>query len=158
MTMVELNEKALEAAEKAWIGDTRLGLYPERRDALANAITVYIAAARNSEEHRRRAAGPSEVKWPMPDPLKKYKDAALPAPDDGLVGRLLAEATAFVAMDGEYDISTGHLLNEAATALRYKAEQIERLTRERDVALENYTRAWNERDAQRRLSRPPSCT
>lgn len=39
---------------------------------------------------------------------------------------------------------------EAATALQSQAEQIERLTRERDVALENYTRAWNERDAQRR--------
>lgn len=26
-----------------------------------------------SEERRRRAAGPSKVLWPMPDPLAKYK-------------------------------------------------------------------------------------
>ena len=57
--------------------------------------------------------------------------AALPAPD-GLVERLLAEATAFFAMDGEYDISTGHLLHEAATVIQTLQRERDELAVERD--------------------------
>lgn len=56
-------------------------------------------AAYSSEERRRRAAGPSEVKWPMPDPLKKYKDSANAldlSPAEGQV-RLSKELTDILA-------------------------------------------------------------
>lgn len=75
--------------------------------------------------------------------------SAIPAPDDGLVGRLRYRVENPSAWDS-FDQGGSDLCREAATALQYQAEQIERLTRERDIALENYTRAWNERDAQRR--------
>lgn len=40
-----LDEKGLEAAQLAWTGDARLGLYPEQLAALANAIRAYLAAS-----------------------------------------------------------------------------------------------------------------
>lgn len=119
--MVELNEKALEAG----------------RDRLIHILVVHFDMFREKAEEAADLF------------LHDKTLSALPAPDDGLAERLRA-AYAKVAEWPEYrmapdavaELGSGftdllevrNLVPEAATALQSQAEQIERLTRERDEA------------------------
>lgn len=52
-----LDEKAFKAAELAFTGDARLGLYPEQSAALANAIRAYLAASHVNEPEKTEHVG-----------------------------------------------------------------------------------------------------
>ncbi|WP_323015921.1 hypothetical protein [Devosia sp.] len=65
--------------------------------------------------------------------MVELNEKALPASDDGLVEKLKAGS---IALKNDRPASS-LIMEEAATALQSKAEQIERLTRERDEALQS---------------------
>lgn len=66
----DLDAAGLEAAEIAWTGDRRLGLYPEQKAALANAIAAYISSLHPTEgaepvwQWRMRVRSSTSVPWP----------------------------------------------------------------------------------------------
>lgn len=82
--MSDLDPERLEAAVIAF-HESRANEYPEYEGPVAAAIRAYVAGgevvAYSAEERARRRAGPASVKWPMPDPLAKYREpvAAQPA-------------------------------------------------------------------------------
>lgn len=137
-----LNKQGLEAAHAAYeryghTGDLRTQRLSD--GCVSAVITAYLAAVSNSEERRRRAAGPSEVKWPMPDPLKKYKDADQTEPD-GLVERLQADAAQLIRMSKATEFGKDLSVRVKApdlliASLTEAATVIQTLQRERDAAV-----------------------
>ena len=88
-----LDGNGVAAAEMAFTGDPRPGLPPGMRSSLEAAIVAYLVTASSSEERKRRAAGPSSVKWPMPDPLAKHR---APAPSQTAVEPVAGELAMLV--------------------------------------------------------------
>lgn len=117
--MVELNEKALEVGQRVekytgearWFG-TILSTYTTGRGKVRHVVEV-------EPQGFQMIAVPEQLR---PSP-------ALPAPDDGLVEKLLEAADDWRRLS---DPENEELTLSAATALQSQAEQIERLTQDRD--------------------------
>lgn len=130
--MVELNEKALEAAHHTYQTHEQMGHLKAQRlsdSCLTAVITAYLAAL------------PEEVVFCPNCGWNSAMDGeALPASDDGLAAKLSLFADHLFPEVLEYGREIA-LLREAATAIQSKDEQIERLTRERDEALDRHSSA-----------------